>query len=80
MHFQIETNQDGNHPFFPKGCAGTIDEIVNEGNCYDQVRKSTIDPIYFLEVTTKLNTSSQEKPNKSIYLGNKDIKISGFLG
>ena len=30
LHFQIEKNTDDNHPFFPKGCQGTIDEIVNE--------------------------------------------------
>lgn len=80
LHFQIEINQDGNHPFFPKGCGGTIDEIVNEGTCFDQVRKSTIDPIYFLEVSTKLSTTTQEKSSTSIYLKNNDIKLSGFLG
>ena len=80
LHFQIETNQDGNHPFFPRGCQGTIDEIVNEGNCYDQVRNTTLDPISFLEVATKLGDAITDKPRGSIYIQGREIQLSGFMG
>jgi hypothetical protein len=76
LHFQLEKNQDGNHPFFPKGCEGTIDEIVNEGNCFAKVREATLDPIVFLETTTKLAEKTETDP-QSIYLSAKDITLEG---
>lgn len=79
LHFQIETNQDGNHPFFPKGCQGTIDEIVNEGTCFAKVRASTIDPILFLE-TLVPTTNTENTLKTSIYIQPKDISFAGFLG
>jgi hypothetical protein len=80
LHFQVEKNQDDNHPFFPKGCQGTIDEIVNEGNCFAKVREATLDPIVFLETTVNLTNSNENKPSGSIYLQAKDIGMTGFIG
>lgn len=48
LHFQIDTHE-GDHPFFPKGCWGTISEVVNEARCRNQVKENTLDPILFLE-------------------------------
>jgi murein DD-endopeptidase MepM/ murein hydrolase activator NlpD len=80
LHFQIEKNQDDNHPFFPKGCQGTIDEVVNEGTCFSKVREATLDPIVFLETTVNLTTVGNTKPTGSIYLRAKDIVVGGFVG
>jgi hypothetical protein len=77
LHFQLERNQDDNHPFFPKGCQGTIDEIVNEGTCFAKVRAATLDPIVFLETTTKL-AGKTDTPLPSVYLSAKDILLSGL--
>ena len=60
LHFQIDTNE-GEHPYFPKGCGGTISEVVNEGKCRDQIRKNTLDPILFLETEGKLFLAEQQK-------------------
>ena len=79
LHFQIETNTDGNHPFFPKGCKGSIDELVNEGNCFSEVKKNTLDPIYFLEVSSKFGNSLSELSG-SIYIPKENIDIGGFVG
>jgi murein DD-endopeptidase MepM/ murein hydrolase activator NlpD len=81
LHFQIEKNQDANHPFFPKGCKGTIDEIVNEGNCFSQVREATLDPILFLETTVPM-TEQQDTPSptKNLYMTAKEILLTGFVG
>ncbi|MDR0283161.1 MAG: M23 family metallopeptidase [Candidatus Peribacteria bacterium] len=79
LHFQIETNVDGDHPFFPKGCKGTIDELVNEGNCFSEVKRSTLDPIYFLEVSSKFGNSLSEGSG-SIYIPKENIHIEGFVG
>lgn len=48
VHFQIDTNE-GKHPYFPKGCGGTIAEVVNEAKCWNQIKQNTLDPILFLE-------------------------------
>lgn len=81
LHFQIEKNQDANHPFFPKGCQGTIDEIVNEGTCFAQVRAATLDPILFLETTVPLAESSTTiVPTERVYLQREEILLTGFLG
>jgi hypothetical protein len=77
LHFQLERNQDDNHPFFPKGCKGTIDEIVNEGNCFAKVRAATLDPILFLETTKKL-VGKNEIPPSNIYLAANEIILSGM--
>ena len=79
LHFQIETNQDSNHPYFPKWCAGSIDEIVNEGTCFSQVRENTLDPILFLEQTVKLWEKSTQQQG-SIYIDQYAIELSGFVG
>lgn len=60
LHFQIDINE-GEHPYFPKGCGGTISEVVNEGKCRDQIRKNTLDPILFLETEGKLFLAEQQK-------------------
>lgn len=77
LHFQLERNQDDNHPFFPKDCQGTIDEIVNEGTCFAKVRAATLDPIVFLETTTKL-AGKNDTTIPNIYLSAKDILLSGI--
>ena len=79
LHFQVEVNGDGNHPFFPKGCKGTIDELVNEGNCFSEVKKNTLDPIYFLEVSSKFGNALSEGSG-SIYIPKENIYIEGFVG
>ena len=48
VHFQIDTNER-KHPYFPKGCGGTIAEVVNEAKCWNQIKQNTLDPILFLE-------------------------------
>jgi hypothetical protein len=53
---------------------------VNEGNCYDLVRKNTLDPIVFLENTVQLVKANTGTKVGSIYLKDRDIKVSGFLG
>jgi hypothetical protein len=80
LHFQIEKNQDTNHPFFPVGCQGSIDEIVNEGNCFAQVRAATIDPIVFLETTVPLAEYATFSPTERVYILANDILLTGFLG
>ena len=79
LHFQIETNQDGNNPFFPRWCAGSIDEIVNEGTCFAQVREHTLDPILFLETTAKRGELTKQSQG-SIYINQYNIELSGFVG
>jgi murein DD-endopeptidase MepM/ murein hydrolase activator NlpD len=80
LHFQIERNQDANHPFFPRGCQGSIDEIVNEGNCFAQVRAATLDPILFLESTVSLAESSPPPSLGKVYVQADEILLTGFLG
>ena len=79
LHFQMEKNQDSNHPFFPKECQGTIDGIVNGGTCFTKVREATIDPILFLEVTVPLTTPT-DTLRESIYIQPRDIVLTGFVG
>jgi murein DD-endopeptidase MepM/ murein hydrolase activator NlpD len=81
LHFQIEKNQDTNHPFFPKGCQGSIDEIVNEGTCFAQVRAATLDPILFLETTVPLAEASLSVSSTGrVYVQAKEMLLTGFLG
>ncbi|MEF2176212.1 MAG: peptidoglycan DD-metalloendopeptidase family protein [Candidatus Absconditabacteria bacterium] len=49
LHFQIDTNEKGFHPYYHNGCKGKIEDIVNGGLCNEFVTANTIDPIYFLE-------------------------------
>jgi len=49
LHFQIDINQDGHHPFFPRFCDWSIGEIVNEWRCQNQILENTVDPILFIE-------------------------------
>lgn len=60
LHFQIDINE-GEHPYFPKGCGGTISEVVNEGKCRNEIKKNTLDPILFLETQGKLFLTEQQK-------------------
>ena len=78
LHFQIETNTNWVHPFFPSGCEGTIDEIVNEWNCILEIKDNTIDPIVFFEQTTKLAISSELENSESLYIPVSEINISWF--
>lgn len=78
LHFQIEINQDWNHPYFPSWCDWTIGEIVNEWLCINQIRKNTVDPIVFLEQTTKLNSSMNQTKNP-LYTSSNEIQLSGFV-
>jgi murein DD-endopeptidase MepM/ murein hydrolase activator NlpD len=80
LHFQIEKNQDTNHPFFPKGCQGSIDEIVNEGTCFAQVRAATLDPIFFLETSVSLAESANISPIERVYIQAEEMLFTGFLG
>jgi len=87
LHFQIETEASKEHPFFFTQCPGTIDEIINEGRCQQQMYFQTIDPILFLEnnwniwlilknnTTNNLNKSNQNKTTNQ----NNSIRLSGFL-
>lgn len=76
LHFQIEINQDNTHPFFPIWCGWNIDEIVNEWNCLQQIKNNTIDPIVFLEETTKI--LDDNNVSTELYLNKNDIVISWF--
>ena len=78
LHFQIDINQDNNHPFFPSWCGWTIDEIVNEWNCFQQVKSNTVDPIVFLEQISKIETNVDSVNSAELYLYANDIEISGF--
>lgn len=77
LHLQIEKNQTWKHPFFPSWCEWTIDEIVNEWNCIQQIKNNTVDPIVFLEQTVKLTALSWETED-GLYVSPSSIKISGF--
>jgi hypothetical protein len=50
---------------------------VNEGTCFSQVREATLDPIVFLEATTKLVEKNETDP-QSLYLSAKDITLGGI--
>jgi len=63
VHFQIDHN-NGEHPYFPKNCSGTIAEVVNEAKCRNQVRANTLDPILFLETQGEIFLAEQQ-PKKS---------------
>lgn len=63
VHFQIDHN-NGEHPYFPKNCSGTIAEVVNEAKCRNQVKANTLDPILFLETQGEIFLAEQQ-PKKS---------------
>lgn len=67
LHFQIDINDDGKYPFFPRWCSGSIDQIVNESRCQEQVLKNTVDPILFIEkqwnIGIKNTTYFEKKQN-----------------
>ena len=73
LHFQIDTNENSIHPFYPN-CQWTIDETVNNGNCINAIKQNTIDPIYFLEVTTK----KQDSPSTPLFIGENTLILSWF--
>ncbi len=58
LHLQIDLNQ-GEHPFFPKNCGGTIAEVVNEARCRSQIKVNTLDPILFLETEGSIFLAEQ---------------------
>lgn len=78
LHFQIDVNERSSHPYFPSGCWKSIVEKVNAWICISDVRKNTIDPIVFLEQTTKLSLSSQISNTEELYINNYDLNISWF--
>ena len=69
LHFQIDTHE-GDHPFFPKGCWGTISEVVNEARCRNQVKENTLDPILFLETQGEIFLAERKQDS---------IQTSSFL-
>lgn len=76
LHFQIDTDHTTLHPFYPVNCEGSISEVVNQGNCIDQIQQNTLDPIYFLEVTTK----KQPKENAPLFIDQANLLFSWFHG
>lgn len=49
LHFQIDVNQSGSHPYYYSACKGDPMTIVNQWKCRDYLLENTIDPIEFLE-------------------------------
>lgn len=80
LHFQIEINDNDNHPFFYKNCIGEINEIVNEARCEKQMRDNTVDPILFIEkkgnIPLKKETTETTDTNK--YSTYQNLAFSGF--
>jgi len=84
LHWQIEINEDDNHPFFYRSCAWTISEIVNEARCEKQMRLNTTDPILFVEKKWKIplfrDTTSQKNTFTNSFANSTDIMFSGYTG
>lgn len=82
LHRQIEINEDNNHPFFYKGCEGSISEIVNEARCEKQMRINTTDPIVFIEKWGKIplfrNLSTNTNTFNNTYATDRDLVFTGF--
>ena len=66
LHFQIDINEEGDHPFFPKGCWWTISEVVNEARCRNQVKENTLDPILFLETQGEIFLAERKQAPSQI--------------
>ena len=83
LHWQIEVNEDNNHPFFYRYCAWTISEIVNEARCEKQMRINTTDPILFVEKKWKIplfKDTTQKNTFSNVYANNTDILFSWYTG
>jgi len=79
LHFQVEINDNNNHPFFYENCIWEISEIVNEARCQKQMYDNTVDPILFIEKKWNLYIAKDKLSNKD----NNDINqiiYSGFAG
>ena len=79
VHFQIDTNE-GKHPYFPKGCGGTIAEVVNQAKCWNQIKQNTLDPILFLETQgtvflAEKRALSDQKDSSFGFLEARDLEI-----
>ncbi len=64
VHFQIDINQDWNHPWYYQNCWWSNADIVNSGECRDQLLRNTTDPIRFLETnwaSLSLPTTEEEE-------------------
>lgn len=66
LHFQIDINQNNQHPWYYRNCPWTNTSIVNNWTCRDQMLTNTIDPIRFLEtnwasLTIPQNERQQEQ-------------------
>ncbi len=51
LHFQIDINQSGKHPYYYSECGSDVMSIVEDGNCQIGLYTNTLDPIFFLETT-----------------------------
>ncbi len=81
LHFQIEINDDNNHPFFYRNCLWEIPEIVNEWRCIEQMFKNTIDPILFIEKNGNIPILKDKNNNKTFtntYNSYKNLLFSWF--
>lgn len=70
VHFQIDTTDKWPYPFHMSNCSWSLDDIVNNGLCRDQLIKNTVDPIVFLE----------EKINGKQPTTNPTIQFNNFIG
>ncbi|MCP4522999.1 MAG: M23 family metallopeptidase [Candidatus Gracilibacteria bacterium] len=84
LHFQIDLDTPF-HPYYysHNACPYSYYKITEEGICFDELEKNTIDPLLFLEtngsvlnnITTKRRKSSTSSTSKNNYTkqDNKDI-------
>ena len=75
LHFQIDLdNHTNSHPYY-YNCWGDPGVVVNNGECQDQVKFKTLDPILFLEQTNallvQLKNSSPSQVSQKAYQTHK---------
>lgn len=81
LHFQIEINNDNNHPFFYRYCSWDTKEIVNEARCEKQMIENTVDPILFIEKNGDIPILKNREDKNTFsnnYSNYKNIVFSGF--